>query len=335
MKKNSPLILIYILLFLPINFMWSFSPEIEASLSEKEWKMCSRFIETHAKNYFNNEHFTIKPRNDLPCTIEKDRKTGAIFIHLKGRKGALLGKGSFKTVTKSILYGEKPITVARCEVKQPGDFEMKVLDRMKGALGVVQSYAYIKRSPKTCDIFLQYYNFGTLNKIEKGLLSIPTSNIISIMKELLIGLKNIHERGYFHGDIKPLNVFLDKHDGTIQAVLGDFGFAWQYEQISPSSYRIHTSSGEVMTCSSEKANQKKWHDIYKLGKMFYLMLLPDEYKKNSVEPNCSNEALHTVSGIKRRAAQLAMRMIQEGPYGEISLENALHEVNEVLSLTST
>ena len=229
-------------------------------------------------------------------------------------------------MTKSILYGPSPLVVARCEVKQPGDFEMKALDRMRGAPGVVQSYAHIKRSPKRCALFLQYYKHGTLRRVEKGVLQIPFSNIVLIMSELLDGLKTIHERGYFHGDIKPLNVFLDKREGAIHAVLGDFGFAWKYEQLSSTSYRIQTASGEVRICSAEEADKKRGRDLYKLGKMFYLMLLPDEYRKNPLNPDCSEMVVNNLVGEKKEAALLTFELINKGQSRGITLEEALAKV---------
>lgn len=49
--------------------------------------------------------------------------------------------------------------------------------------------------------------------------------IFHLFKQMLQGLKHIHEEGLIHRDIKPENIFIDKE--KLQLKIGDFGLAKQ------------------------------------------------------------------------------------------------------------
>lgn len=97
--------------FLLLIYTTCFSYDLpkEAPLSTHEWAMCEHFIQTQAEAYFSDRLFCIPTSPTLPCPITKDPKTGSIFIHLKGREGALIGRGSHKLVTKSMVSGPEEL----------------------------------------------------------------------------------------------------------------------------------------------------------------------------------------------------------------------------------
>lgn len=47
--------------------------------------------------------------------------------------------------------------------------------------------------------------------------------IFHLFKQLINGLKHIHEEGLIHRDIKPANIFIDKSRMLLK--IGDFGLA--------------------------------------------------------------------------------------------------------------
>lgn len=47
--------------------------------------------------------------------------------------------------------------------------------------------------------------------------------IFHFFKQLINGLKHIHEEGLIHRDIKPANIFID--NARMQLKIGDFGLA--------------------------------------------------------------------------------------------------------------
>ena len=60
----------------------------------------------------------------------------------------------------------------------------------------------------------------------RGAYGLPSDQIKSLMKQLLVGLAFIHERGYFHRDMKPENILYQ--DGVLK--IADFGLSKEYEK---------------------------------------------------------------------------------------------------------
>lgn len=58
--------------------------------------------------------------------------------------------------------------------------------------------------------------------IEDSSRKINRSEILSYFKQILNGLKHIHERGLIHRDIKPANIFINNQKAI---KIGDFGLA--------------------------------------------------------------------------------------------------------------
>ena len=51
------------------------------------------------------------------------------------------------------------------------------------------------------------------------------------MKQLLLALNYMHQKGMMHRDLKPENLLCDvSGDGTITVKLTDFGFAKYYQE---------------------------------------------------------------------------------------------------------
>lgn len=247
-----------------------------ARLSAKDWRLCEEFIKNEAEKFFSRGITYIYSAPSHPCAIEKDIKTGAIYIHLKGRRGALIGEGGFKEVTKSILYGPKPELVARCQGDRSLDREAKVLSKLRGVTGIVQLKSYIKRLHNKSDLIIEYCNAGSLRGLSNGVLDIKENELPSVMRDLIIGLRSLHRVGYIHRDLHRGNILFTREDGVLRAVLTDFGLALKMKESLESRISVQDSvcAPEVLVSDTKTINRKK-AEGYSLGALFYYMIFKE------------------------------------------------------------
>jgi len=118
-------------------------------------------------------------------------------------------------------------------------------------------------------ISMEYIEGKSLkDKLESGPLDIDEAKNIVI--QVAEGLKEAHEMGIIHGDIKPANIMLTAKG---QAKITDFGLAklsWGVDLTKPS-----TIMGTVAYMSPEQAKGEEVDhrtDIWSLGAMLYEML---------------------------------------------------------------
>lgn len=80
---------------------------------------------------------------------------------------------------------------------------------------------------------MEYIQGGLLKKLFKKPLVESEVNII--VKNILQGLRYIHDRGFMHRDLKPENIIMCSHLGTIETVptydlkIVDFGLSVQHK----------------------------------------------------------------------------------------------------------
>ena len=88
-------------------------------------------------------------------------------------------------------------------------------------------------------------------------------------KQILEALSFCHSKKIAHRDIKPDNIFLDKHD---RIKLADFGLAKHFDKNIKSTEHC----GSVMYCSPEIVKDESFDpfsaDIYALGMTFFFMI---------------------------------------------------------------
>jgi serine/threonine protein kinase len=192
---------------------------------------------------------------------------------LKGIHKAFIGEGGFKEVTKSILYGRRPKVVARCRGGRSLNREAEILRKLQGTPGIVQLKSYIHRPNRKADLILEYFNGGSLRKIQSRNHLIPGKDLLVVMQELIIGLKSLHSAGYIHRDLHRGNILFTHENGRLRAALTDFGLALKMKENLNSriSVQDRACAPEVLLLPTRYINRKK-AEGYSLGSLFYYMI---------------------------------------------------------------
>ena len=110
--------------------------------------------------------------------------------------------------------------------------------------------------------------------------SIPIEIVLSILEEVAYGLKDAHEQGIIHRDIKPTNILLDKR-GEVK--IADFGLARDTSDMNRLSEADLTVPGTVVGTPSfmspEQAAGRELDsrtDIFSLGVMAYQLIMGEK-----------------------------------------------------------
>ena len=108
---------------------------------------------------------------------------------------------------------------------------------------------------------------------------IKPETINSIIKQICLGLKEIHDAGITHRDLKPANIFIDEN---LRIKIGDFGS-------STSSNYFTTQIGTPQYAAPELLDDKKLGDkfsnkvdIYSLGCIFYELFTLSNYYRDKI-----------------------------------------------------
>jgi serine/threonine-protein kinase PpkA len=137
-------------------------------------------------------------------------------------------------------------------------------------------------------IAMEYFPAGTLAQIIEG--GLTARQALSLLAQAAAGLREIHNRGIVHRDVKPANL-MARGDGTIALV--DFGIAKQlgenlgrtlHGEVFGTPYYISPEQTQAMPATARS-------DLYSLGIIFYEMLL----RRRPFEAGSVTEvlALHT------------------------------------------
>lgn len=96
------------------------------------------------------------------------------------------------------------------------------------------------------------------------------SELLSVMRPLLDGLKTVHESGVLHRDIKPGNVFIRR--STEQPVLIDFGAAKQNFSAHTKSMAPYSPGYAAYEQIETDGRLGPWTDIYAIGAMMWRII---------------------------------------------------------------
>lgn len=288
--------------------------------------MCEQPLGKAADLCFN------KRQEDLTCTnaelsrIITDPATGKCYC-----RGKVLGKGGFAKcyemtdLTTNIVYAAKIIPhtrVAKPHQREKIDREIE-LHRTLHHKHIVRFYHYFE-DKENIYILLEHCSRRSMAHVLKARKVLTEPEVRYYLRQIVSGLKCLHDQGILHRDLKLGNFFINE---AMELKIGDFGLAAKLE---PVEQRSRTICGTPNYLSPEVLN-KQGHgcesDIWALGCVMYTMLLgrpPFETTNLKETYRCIKEARYTMpSSLSISARQLIASMLAKNPEDRPSLDDIL------------
>ena len=101
--------------------------------------------------------------------------------------------------------------------------------------------------------------------------------VTKIIRGILLGLREMHEKKIMHRDLKPENLLFRKKHGDWDCVIADFGLAEFSEEVSEYLFVRCGTPGyvapEVINIKDMSTKYKPICDIFSLGLIFYLLVM--------------------------------------------------------------
>uniref|UniRef100_A0A3Q3QZ35 Serine/threonine-protein kinase PLK n=1 Tax=Monopterus albus TaxID=43700 RepID=A0A3Q3QZ35_MONAL len=258
--------------------------------------------------------------------IITDPATGKCYC-----RGKVLGKGGFAKcyemtdLSTGKVYAAKIIPHAR--VSKPHQREK--IDReieLHKALHhkhIVHFYHHFE-DKENIYILLEYCSRKSLAHILKARKMLTEPEVRYYLRQIVSGLKYLHEQEILHRDLKLGNFFVSE---SMELKVGDFGLAAKLE---PAGNRRKTICGTPNYLSPEVLN-KQGHgcesDIWALGCVMYTMLLgrpPFETTNLKETYKCIREARYSLpSSLSPQAKQLIASLLAKIPEDRPNLDHIL------------
>uniref|UniRef100_A0A8C5E5D9 Serine/threonine-protein kinase PLK n=1 Tax=Gouania willdenowi TaxID=441366 RepID=A0A8C5E5D9_GOUWI len=258
--------------------------------------------------------------------IITDPATGKCYC-----RGKVLGKGGFAKcyemtdLSTSKVYAAKIIPHARVSKphqREKIDREIE-LHRALHHKHIVHFYHHFE-DKENIYILLEYCSRKSLAHILKARKVLTEPEVRYYLRQIVSGLKYLHEQEILHRDLKLGNFFVSE---SMELKVGDFGLAAKLE---PAGNRRKTICGTPNYLSPEVLN-KQGHgcesDIWALGCVMYTMLLgrpPFETTNLKETYRCIREARYSLpSSLSLQAKQLITGLLAKIPEERPDLERIL------------
>uniref|UniRef100_A0A3B3VW59 Serine/threonine-protein kinase PLK n=1 Tax=Poecilia latipinna TaxID=48699 RepID=A0A3B3VW59_9TELE len=258
--------------------------------------------------------------------IITDPATGKCYC-----RGKVLGKGGFAKcyemtdLSTGKVYAAKIIPHARVSKphqREKIDREIE-LHRVLHHKNIVHFYHHFE-DKENIYILLEYCSRKSLAHILKARKVLTEPEVRYYLRQIVSGLKYLHEQEILHRDLKLGNFFVSE---SMELKVGDFGLAAKLE---PAGNRRKTICGTPNYLSPEVLN-KQGHgcesDIWALGCVMYTMLLgrpPFETTNLKETYRCIREARYSLpSSLSPQAKQLIANLLAKIPEDRPDLEHIL------------
>ncbi|XP_031433830.1 serine/threonine-protein kinase PLK2-like [Clupea harengus] len=270
------------------------------------------------------EHHTHGPQE--LSRIVTDFKTGRCYC-----RGKLLGKGGFakcyefSDLVTGKVYAAKIIPhtrVSKPHQRAKIDKEIE-LHRALHHKHIVHFYHHFEDKDHIY-ILLEYCSRRSLAHILKARKVLTEPEVRYYLRQIVAGLKYLHEQEILHRDLKLGNFFITE---LMELKLGDFGLAAKLE---PVESRRRTICGTPNYLPPEVLNKQghgRESDVWALGCVMYTMLLgrpPFETTNLKETYRCIREARYTLpSTLSTPAQDLISGMLARNPQQRPLLDSIL------------
>lgn len=197
--------------------------------------------------------------------------------------------------------------------------ECVVIGKVNNAKNIVHYYSYVDNiKDKNIIIVMEYLK--DINKYYNGK-KITEKEIVKLGVDICTALKIFHKNNLVHGDLKPSNIFIDKHKNY---KLGDFN--------STVSNLEKTHYGTYSFIAPEiKDNYLTGKsDIYSLGLILYLLLnngkLPfeeNDYLK-AIDRRFMGEEIKPIPGVNKNLMSIVIKCVKYNPDDRYTNVNELY-----------
>ena len=215
--------------------------------------------------------------SNLPEANNSQLNTQVVYPANPGKiTKEIIGRGGFGTVYKfqynGKIYALKQIPLEKLNEKEKSDYEKEAqfLSKFNNEY-IVKYYDSFSKDNKF-NIIMEYAGNKTLKSYikDRGDKLIDSKTLNNIIKQICLGLKEIHKENIIHRDISPDNIFIDEKNLKIK--IGDFGIStisqYSYSPVGKYKYMAPEMQLEVED-EKKKVRYNKSVDIYALGCVLY------------------------------------------------------------------
>ena len=201
-----------------------------------------------------------------------------------------LGKGGFGNVYQVLSKSDnKYYAIKVIPIKDKTEEIIKSFEKEAEILSKFNCDKIIKYYDSSKDnnniyILMEYFEGDNLRSfINKHIYDntlIEENILINIIKQLCIGIKEIHNKEIIHRDLKPENIFINDN---MNIKIGDFGISKQLDSIMPQI--TNNRAGSIDYIAPEILYEKIYNyesDIYSLGCIIYELFTLNIYNKDNL-----------------------------------------------------
>uniref|UniRef100_A0A667WQW7 Serine/threonine-protein kinase PLK n=1 Tax=Myripristis murdjan TaxID=586833 RepID=A0A667WQW7_9TELE len=270
-----------------------------------------------------------KPEQSKPelAQVVTDSKTGRSYS-----KGKLLGKGGFARcyemtdLANNKMYAVKVIPQARVSKPHQRDKITNEIELHKTLSHKhVVKFSHHFEDQENIYIFLELCSRKSLAHIWKARHTLTEPEVRYYLRQIISGLKYLHNRGILHRDLKLGNFFVNEN---MELRLGDFGLAAKLETVEQ---RKKTICGTPNYLAPEVLNRQGHgteSDVWSLGCVMYTLMCgnpPFETLDLKETYKCIKEVRYNLpSSLPPAAQKLISNILQKNPSDRLTLDQILN-----------